>query len=83
MHAQRLAIHDCMLNNMDKFEYLTYLDKDEYIIPKEGKDLRDVMTYLEDEFHQKKIYAYGLMEAHFCPDLQKNLGEVTLITHPF
>ena len=62
---------------MDKFQYLTYLDKDEYIIPKKGKDLRDVMTDLEDRYHQKKIDVYEFKEAHFCPDLQENLGEIT------
>ena len=75
MHAQRLAIHDCLLNNMDKFKYLMFLDKDEFIIPRKGNDLEDLISQLEDTFDGKTINSYVFKEAHFCPDLQKGLGK--------
>ncbi|KAL4231366.1 hypothetical protein ACF0H5_008945 [Mactra antiquata] len=41
-HGQSLAINDCLYRNMNDFEYLVFIDLDEFIIPQ-----RNMTTWLE------------------------------------
>ena len=74
MHAQRLAVQDCLLSNTGTFDYLAFLDKDEFIIPRTNNTLKEVLKELQNAHELNERNSYQFKEAHFCPDLQKNLG---------
>ena len=74
MHAQRLAVQDCLLRNTGTFDYLAFLDKDEFIIPRTNNTLKEVLKELQNTHELNERNSYQFKEAHFCPDLQKNLG---------
>ena len=65
-HAQHLAYLDCLYSNMNKYKYLTFLDRDEFLIPKQHSTLVKMLSVLEQRLDNKSIAAYVSAEHHFC-----------------
>ena len=65
-HAQHLAYLDCLYSNMKKYKYLTFLDRDEFLIPKQHSTLVGMLSVLEQKLNNQNIAAYVNAEHHFC-----------------
>ena len=65
-HAQYLAYLDCLYSNMNKYKYLIFLDRDEFLIPKQHSTLVGMLSVLEKRLDNKNIAAYVSAEHHFC-----------------
>ena len=65
-HAQHLAYLDCLYSNMNKYKYLTFLDRDEFLIPNQHPSLVKMLNVLEQRRDNKSTAAYVSAEHHFC-----------------
>jgi hypothetical protein len=89
-HGQLLAINDCLYKNMYRFDYLVFLDLDEFLIPHNHPTWLDMVQHLTEvgqglsaqlgqELHSTSdtIDAYSFQSAFFAPLLDGNPDPLT------
>ncbi len=76
--AKSVAYLDCLYQNMDAFDYLFYIDLDEYIIPHMHKTWSDLFSYFEAQHEYKKTGMFVFKEAIYCLDQAPTRGDQEL-----
>ncbi len=79
-HAQRLNYQDCLYRNMGSAKYLTFMDRDEFIIPQKKATIPELLNSVRwDIGIRHKVAVYTVQENFFCTKTQKD--KVTGFNH--
>ncbi len=71
-YAQRLNFMDCLYSAMGKFEFMTFVDKDEFIVPRDTYNVPEYLRTLPWRSLGVEVAGYVSSESHFCTDPQKD-----------
>ncbi|KAJ8309926.1 hypothetical protein KUTeg_011791 [Tegillarca granosa] len=83
-HGQILAIQDCLYRNMARFEYLIFVDIDEFIIPKNEMTWIEMLNFNTNNNNKLELIAgYSFKSAFFdpkqIPDMSQQLTFLQLL----
>ncbi len=79
-HAQRLNYQDCLYRNMGRAQFLTFLDRDEFIIPRKKPTIPQLLKSVRWDIGTRyRTAVYTIQENFFCTRTQKD--EVTGFNH--
>ena len=85
-HAQHLTYMDCIYDNMHKYNYLIFIDVDEYIVPEQNKTLKDMLEYLDTLPRYEHTASFVFEEACFAnqaKQVAKNFTRMTLLSQNY
>ncbi|XP_055848872.1 uncharacterized protein LOC129913918 [Episyrphus balteatus] len=64
------ALNDCLYRNMYRYRYLALVDLDEFIIPRHGDTLNELINWLDKRYKNRNAGAYSFQNAFFYLQFQ-------------